>query len=303
MSLISSATVLPQKPIISTDIALNSTKTSYFHFFRFVCPTNLNHRYNTVDAKCYEVCPVGTTQWVPNGKCFGCAYTCLTCVSVSFDALYGVTSNCTSCKASDFRTLVGTKCVCDSLYFDDGYSATCRTCSSINNLTSTCSFTLDPTKPSISYQQLFAGNWTTNVLPLFKSLTCKSGYILLNNLCATCSQAMPYCETCSSATVCLTCSVSATKYTDGNCYLCSLVNCVLCKNNNVCETCKTGYIIDGTGCIVEPCSLNCNCGGFYLPKVNGTCTTLCGDGFKVGTEECDDNNTINRDGCSSICKV
>jgi cysteine-rich repeat protein len=55
--------------------------------------------------------------------------------------------------------------------------------------------------------------------------------------------------------------------------------------------------------MVEPCAASCTCGGFYLPKVNGTCATVCGDGVKVGAEECDDNNTVGRDGCSSLCKI
>lgn len=32
-------------------------------------------------------------------------------------------------------------------------------------------------------------------------------------------------------------------------------------------------------------------------------TIMCGDGKKEGSEECDDGNTVNGDGCSSTCKV
>ena len=77
----------------------------------------------------------------------------------------------------------------------------------------------------------------------------------------------------------------------------------MCKQNNVCDQCAAGYIVNGSSCIVEPCNSSCTCGGFYLPKVNGSCTTLCGDGLKVETEECDDGNTVDRDGCSSSCKI
>ena len=35
----------------------------------------------------------------------------------------------------------------------------------------------------------------------------------------------------------------------------------------------------------------------------GICEEICGDGLKVGNEECDDNNTKDGDGCSSKCKV
>lgn len=33
------------------------------------------------------------------------------------------------------------------------------------------------------------------------------------------------------------------------------------------------------------------------------CTTICGDGLIKGSEDCDDGNTINGDGCTSKCKV
>ncbi len=36
------------------------------------------------------------------------------------------------------------------------------------------------------------------------------------------------------------------------------------------------------------------------------CSTICGDGLKVGGEACDDGNNVNNDnndGCSSVCAV
>ena len=41
-------------------------------------------------------------------------------------------------------------------------------------------------------------------------------------------------------------------------------------------------------------------------EVNGndfTCTEICGDGIQTKNEECDDNNDIAGDGCSSECRV
>jgi cysteine-rich repeat protein len=33
------------------------------------------------------------------------------------------------------------------------------------------------------------------------------------------------------------------------------------------------------------------------------CDEVCGDGFNMGINECDDGNLINKDGCSSTCRV
>jgi cysteine-rich repeat protein len=35
----------------------------------------------------------------------------------------------------------------------------------------------------------------------------------------------------------------------------------------------------------------------------GSCTALCGNGILSGAEQCDDANTNNGDGCSSVCQV
>lgn len=53
------------------------------------------------------------------------------------------------------------------------------------------------------------------------------------------------------------------------------------------EQCDDGNTVSNDGCsptcMNENCDLNCDCGGWVLPKVNGTCSTVCGDGFKRGT--------------------
>ena len=30
------------------------------------------------------------------------------------------------------------------------------------------------------------------------------------------------------------------------------------------------------------CAVSCNCQGYVLPIVNGSCSTICGDGFEAG---------------------
>ena len=74
------------------------------------------------------------------------------------------------------------------------------------------------------------------------------------------------------------------------------------------ETCDDGGLVDGDGC-----SANCQVEAGYACEPVGKpddqgkqpshCyARVCGDGFAVGNEECDDGNTQNGDGCSKFCK-
>lgn len=56
----------------------------------------------------------------------------------------------------------------------------------------------------------------------------------------------------------------------------------MCSSDNVCAQCAAGYVLNAGVC--QTCSQSCNCGGWILPIVNGTCSTLCGDGIKLGAE-------------------
>ena len=42
-------------------------------------------------------------------------------------------------------------------------------------------------------------------------------------------------------------------------------------------------------------------GGSYTPAANDVCASVCGDGFIVGTEECDNDPNVYTDGCDSNC--
>jgi len=53
----------------------------------------------------------------------------------------------------------------------------------------------------------------------------------------------------------------------------------------------------GDGC-TPLCAAEPNC-----PAAGGGCSTTCGDGFAVASEQCDDGNAISGDGCSSICQI
>lgn len=53
------------------------------------------------------------------------------------------------------------------------------------------------------------------------------------------------------------------------------------------EDCDDGNVINYDGCSsnckTEGCNVTCNCSGWTFPRVNGFCTTICGDGIKAGT--------------------
>ena len=52
-------------------------------------------------------------------------------------------------------------------------------------------------------------------------------------------------------------------------------------------------------CAVD-CGYECTGGTSTSADV---CTSVCGDGIKTASEECDDNNSHNNDGCDSSCFI
>lgn len=80
-----------------------------------------------------------------------------------------------------------------------------------------------------------------------------------------------------------------------------------------CYECKKNYLSlpgknKGENAVCKKCE-EINIG--YYTAANGTCQgsfppnsiEVCGDGINLGMRECDDGNTIDGDGCSSICTV
>ncbi|CAK92802.1 unnamed protein product (macronuclear) [Paramecium tetraurelia] len=112
-----------------------------------------------------------------------------------------------------------------------------------------------------------------------------------------------------------------------SCIQCADVNCKSCPNIELCFQCKSGYFLNKNQC--SPCDLHCKeCSGpskkqcksclfetfqtedcqlcedtqgLYLEF--GNCISKCGDGMIRLTEQCDDGNTVDGDGCSSNCKL
>jgi len=93
---------------------------------------------------------------------------------------------------------------------------------------------------------------------------------------------------------------------------------VLKENGELCEgghECKSGECKpDGKFCCAnlsdscsssrDCCSNNCGPGGSCIPFMSaGSSSSVCGNGSIEAGEKCDDGNTINGDGCSSICQI
>ncbi len=118
--------------------------------------------------------------------CIACHHSCLTCTAIYYDIGTGLVSTCTTCNSTTNRVLVGGKCKCiNSTYFDDGFSSNCILCSQVNNFTTTCTYNISSSYSKFYYSQIFQ-NGNSSILPLYKSLSCLTGYVIYNNLCSTC---------------------------------------------------------------------------------------------------------------------
>jgi len=67
------------------------------------------------------------------------------------------------------------------------------------------------------------------------------------------------------------------------------------------EVCDDGNKLDGIGCSSDCLSVlpTWTCSGGNSTS-NDVCLPKHGDGIITGNEQCDDNNTNNNDGCSSV---
>ena len=75
--------------------------------------------------------------------------------------------------------------------------------------------------------------------------------------------------------------------------------CIFCETGtyknektSTCDQCS----IKCRQCLSQELCLNCN-QGYFLKDLK--CLSICGDGFRVSGEECDDGNKDQGDGCSS----
>jgi cysteine-rich repeat protein len=67
--------------------------------------------------------------------------------------------------------------------------------------------------------------------------------------------------------------------------------------NRLCQPCPSGC---------KTCTSATTCTSCILPSqapAGAQCVASCGNGFKASNEQCDDNNAVGGDGCSSTCTI
>ncbi|CAD8090863.1 unnamed protein product [Paramecium sonneborni] len=150
------------------------------------------------------------------------------------------------------------------------------------------------------------------VIPKFED--CDDGNLLPFDGCYECSyQCVQYCTDCRKD-VCYECNTTGWTYDQ------QTQSCVpICGDGlvNGYEQCDDGNLIENDGCN-NTCEFQChfaclNCDNgkclecdHYLGyfKSNKQCASACGDGlWEQNTEQCDDGNLINQDGCDKNCRI
>jgi hypothetical protein len=209
--------------------------------------------YFNYNGSCVNTCPSGLFQNVT--VCSACVLPCATCNSAS---------SCLSCATSYYTN---NSCVNASL---------CPVGTFANLTALNC----DPCAVNCSACSLFPTNCTACASPFFNYNgtcvnVCPSGFYKNINVCSPC---VSPCATCTTQTLCLSCSVGyLTNNTCVNASLCpagtfanlTALTCDVCTSN--CTTCS---------------SLPSNCTSCISPLLNfnGTCTSACPPGmFPNGT--------------------
>ncbi|CAI2363732.1 unnamed protein product [Moneuplotes crassus] len=82
----------------------------------------------------------------------------------------------------------------------------------------------------------------------------------------------------------------------------NIVNGDGCKSD--CTAVESSWVCSGGSSTSKSVCEECTQGFYQNDPSNPTyCVTRCGDGYRVGTEICDDANTVDEDGCKSDCSV
>ena len=146
------------------------------------------------------------------------------------------------------------------------------------------------------------------------SCSCKAGNYSVSNACHQCSNSLPGCIQCSSATQCTSCNTDLNfTLSNGQCsciqglyYDLSLTSCRTCSeqfpqcqtcNKDTCLTCQANYLLEGTGCKPNcsiPLCISCFnltscavCAPFSALSVGSPpVVCICNAGFYAAGAEC-----------------
>ena len=230
---------------------------------------NTQYYYENHTQKCHDTCPNITYSQNSTSTCDNCSASCKTCLNAAdnctdcYDGLWLDTNNCKNCTDGCTKCLSATNC---SSCLSDYYFSDFKcllNCSTLANC--------DYCNKSVGGGSIYCTD-------------CSDSFWLDNITCVKCSDE---CTTCQSATNCTSC-ISDYYLSDYKC----LLNCSTLDN---CEYCNRSSTVVGLYCTW--------CFDLYELDGNNICIPECGDGVMIEDEECDDNNTDNEDGCSSLCRV
>ncbi|CAD8129277.1 unnamed protein product [Paramecium sonneborni] len=247
-------------------------------------------------------CPTGSYLQDAIKTCSVCHSSCLTCFRTTIDG-------CLTCDPALNRILKGLKCTCAPGYYE------------LNNICTSC-----PNTEDVSLSQCY--KQCNNNQLIWHTITCNScdsGFQLVSGECQpicgnTLIQGYEQCEDnnnllddlCYNCQFqcpihCLTCDQSTTLSCPDVCGDGIITGVEECEDGNTiqydgCFNCKYQCQPSCTKCIKGLC-FECTTLGWYIdPTVTPwQCKERCGDQEIVGSEQCDDGNTSDLDGCKD-CK-
>lgn len=273
-----------------------------------ICRSNFAPSLNgSQSASC--VCPPPGSSFNPQ-LCFNCQIDgCLTCSNSTFCSSCALTytsngmggcilcniSGCTSCIVNNFCQI----CSSNMTVTQSGQCAYCNIttpgCTAcLKNNTCSCAtgyyYITDSSNFGNQCQPCLVPYCNFCSQPNFCT-NCSTGYIINSNG-SNCS--LPNTTVIPCNLPCLTCNVngtcqscfflySSTPNSLGQCYYCTVANCMTCLSNNtaICTTCFSGYTTNnnGTFCIMS------NIPNCQTPGANGTCT-VCSSYFTSVDGQC-----------------
>ncbi|KAM3133428.1 hypothetical protein pb186bvf_014432 [Paramecium bursaria] len=235
--------------------------------------------FDQIIKKC--VCLEGYFEIFDEQLCNKCPIRCSKCEN---------NNQCSECIQN--AKLINSICECQSQFYFDGNN--CIYCN---------------TQLALSIRSCWINNCGDGILNYGEE--CDDGNQDYRDGCSYCIQDKGY--QCSNQLL----QISYCYQCQSNCNQCEFINQII-----ICNKCNDGYFLEQNQCI--KCNVNCktcnsfdHCSacfveqqqlsrclcpfGFYF--YNQTCSSICGDGIKSTSEQCDDGNLRNRDGCDQFCNT